>query len=158
MIKDETARLLHISREQIQAAMCAGSAAEYRHKLLDGNQNVILARGDALCIRGYGSFNTYRGITVYSQVPINDAEFESIIVIDLESVSHEIYKNLCVCTVEKAFIDLLDNVKGDEQILIEALGDYYYAHGESFETLHIPDRYMEQFEKYKEDAIQYWSY
>ena len=63
-----------------------------------------------------------------------------------------------VCTVEQAFTDVLRYVNGEEQTLIEALGDYYYMHNKSWKELTLPEDYQKAMEKYKYTAIHYWTY
>ena len=46
----------------------------------------------------------------------------------------------------------------DEQSLIQALADYYYSHGGSFEGLRIAPRYAERFEAIKDWATEFYAY
>ena len=50
----------------------------------------------------------------------------------------------------------MDNPKDELQTLLEALGDYYYTHNESFDSLELNKSQTRKLNKYKEDAIHYW--
>ena len=60
------------------------------------------------------------------------------------------------CTsARQTIIDLLRNDR-DPQVTIEALADWYFAHGESYEGLNIPEDIQAEFDDYADDAIHYF--
>lgn len=48
--------------------------------------------------------------------------------------------------------------KNEIQTLLEALGDYYFTHGNSFDSLRLSAEQRSLLSKYENDAIHYWDY
>ncbi len=131
--------------------------AEYRIAMIKNNDDTILARGDALCFRGYGNWDYEDSVQVYSKKPLS-APYECNVVKNFENIEYSEEHGIPVCTERQAFIDLLNNPKNELQTLLEALGDYYYTHNKSFDSLNLPKKYQLSLNRYKDDAIHYWDY
>ena len=78
------------------------------------------------------------------------------IVDNFDNIDYSLLFGIPVCSEKQAFIDLMDNPKDELQTLLEALGDYYYTHNESFDSLELNKSQTRKLNKYKEDAIHYW--
>lgn len=60
------------------------------------------------------------------------------------------------CTsARQTILDLL-RYDRDQQVTIEAIADWYFAHNESFDDLDIPEDLQEAFDSYADDAIHYF--
>lgn len=133
------------------------SPAEYHVDMIKDNKDIILARADALCLRGYGNWDFDTSVQVYSKQKL-DAPYECDVVDNFNHIDYSFIHGIPVCSERQAFIDLLNNPKNDTQTLLEALGDYYYTHGKSFKSLRLPKKEEQRLEKYSDDAIHYWEY
>lgn len=129
--------------------------AEYRVTLLKGSDDKVLSRSDALCLRGYGNWNYDNSIKVYSKKEL-EKPYDFDIVDNFDNIDYSLLFGIPVCSEKQAFIDLMDNPKDELQTLLEALGDYYYTHNESFDSLELNKSQTRKLNKYKEDAIHYW--
>ncbi len=117
-----------------------------------------------LCLEGSAGFlglsnqSMTNRIQVYSVNPINEDGIECILVESYDGIEYEVNDDLRYTTPEQTLIDLLKYDRSVQTIL-EALSNYYFKHGESFETLLpvLPEALMETFEKYKTDAIEYYN-
>jgi hypothetical protein len=62
-------------------------------------------------------------------------------------------------TVKQTINDMLrDYDKIDEQALVQALSDFYYSHGESFDGLEIEPQYLPRFNILADWAVGYYNY
>lgn len=133
------------------------SPNEYRIKMLQKRKNTILCGQDAMCFRGYGNWDTIsRKIHVYSTVDLDCNIYEYIKVPNLSEVKYDSDSGILVQTFNQALNDELSSNYINEQLIQEALGDYYYSHGETFDGLEIDADNKIAFEKYSEWAKNYW--
>lgn len=116
-----------------------------------------MARADALKMRGYGNWTFDKKIEVYSNNSLPEP-FVCEVVNDIHEIDFDIEYGIPVCTERQAFIDVINDPRGDVQTLLEALGDYYYMHNKSFKELNLSKDLEEKLNVYKKDAIHYWSY
>lgn len=131
--------------------------AEYKIAMVKNQNDVILSRGDALCLRGYGNWDYEDSIHVYSKNTL-EKPYVCKVVSNFDDIEYSIEHGISVCTERQAFIDLLKNPENEIQTLLEALGDYYFTHGNSFDSLKLPKEQQLSLNKYKDDAIHYWDY
>lgn len=129
---------------------------EYRIAMLKEQSDTILSRSDALRIRGYGNWDFNDCVTVYSNKQL-DNPFKCDIVDDLNTIEYSVEHGIPICSERQAFVDMLNDPRGETQTLIEALGDYYYTHNKSFDSLNLGRNQIKILNKYKNDAINYWS-
>lgn len=131
--------------------------AEYKIAMMKDNSNAVLSRSDALCLRGYGNWDYEETIHVYSTKQL-EKPFECDVVDSFDNIEYTIEHGILVCTERQAFIDLLKNPENEIQTLLEALGDYYFTHGNSFDSLRLSAEQRSLLSKYENDAIHYWNY
>lgn len=130
---------------------------EYRIAMLENTKNTVLARSDALRMRGYGNWNFDKRIEVYCEERLPEP-FVCEVVQDIHKIDFTIVHGIPVCTERQAFTDLINDPRGDTQTLLEALGDYYYTHNKSFSALKLDEDTEKKLRNYTEDAIHYWTY
>jgi hypothetical protein len=131
--------------------------AEYKIAMMKDNSNAVLSRSDALCLRGYGNWDYEETIQVYSTKQL-EKPFECDVVDSFDNIEYTIEHGILVCTERQAFIDLLKDPKNEIQTLLEALGDYYFTHENSFDSLRLSAEQRSLLSKYENDAIHYWNY
>ena len=131
--------------------------AEYKIAMVKNQNDVILSRGDALCLRGYGNWDYEEIIQVYSTKQL-EKPFECDVVDSFDNIEYTIERGIPVCTERQAFTDLLKDPKNEIQTLLEALGDYYFTHENSFDSLRLSAEQLSLLSKYENDAIHYWNY
>lgn len=131
--------------------------AEYKIAMVKDKEDTVLSRSDALCLRGYGNWDYEDAVQVYSKQYLNKP-YNCDVVDNFDNIEYTIEHGIPVCTERQAFIDLLKNPENEIQALLEALGDYYFTHGNSFYSLKLPKEQQLSLNKYKDDAIHYWDY
>lgn len=94
---------------------------------------------------------------VYSTKQL-EKPFECDVVDSFDNIEYTIEHGILVCTERQAFIDLLKDPKNEIQTLLEALGDYYFTHENSFDSLRLSAEQRSLLSKYENDAIHYWNY
>ena len=130
--------------------------AEYKIAMVKNQADVILSRGDALCLRGYGNWDYEDSIHVYSK-NILEKPYVCEVVSNFNDIEYSIEHGIPVCSERQAFSDLIADPKDELQTLLEALGDYYYTHNKSFDSLNFSSEQQRNLNKYSEDAIHYWN-
>lgn len=131
--------------------------AEYKIAMVKDKEGTVLSRSDALCLRGYGNWDYEDSVQVYSKQHLNKP-YNCDVVDSFDNIEYTIEHGIPVCTERQAFSDLLADPKDELQTLLEALGDYYYSHNKSFDSLNFNLEQQEKLNKYSEDAIHYWDY
>lgn len=131
--------------------------AEYKIAMVKDKEGTVLSRSDALCLRGYGNWDYEDAVQVYSKQHLNKP-YNCDVVDSFDNIEYTIEHGIPVCTERQAFSDLLADPKDELQTLLEALGDYYYSHNKSFDSLNFNLEQQEKLNKYSEDAIHYWDY
>lgn len=129
--------------------------AEYKIAMVKNQNDVILSRGDALCLRGYGNWDYEDFIHVYSKTTL-EKPYVCKVVSNFDDIEYSIEHGISVCSERQAFSDLIADPKDELQTLLEALGDYYYSHNKSFDSLNFNLEQQEKLNRYSEDAIHYW--
>lgn len=67
------------------------------------------------------------------------------------------YGNLLCTSLNQTINDMLEDYNNtDELALTEALSNYYYSNGESFDSLRIKPENVNRFETIKNSAIEYY--
>ena len=123
-------------------------------------EKVIVALDSALEMLGlFSGFFWEKEISVYATKTGHFSNVNYIIVNDLSKFDTvEIMGTLCT-SASQTFNDIMKVYDTfDDGILLEALNDYYFSHGESFSGLQIDPGNKEIFDQIKKDAIEYTDY
>ena len=130
----------------------------FRNVLLD--KNVVLSHTSAL--EGLGLFTGYVNENQIDLYATEREPYENInytIVTGFDDIETTIIGGLRCTTVKQTINDMLrDYDKIDEQALVQALSDYYYSHGESFDGLEIKPQYQTLFNSLRDWAVEYYDY
>ncbi|GHV44162.1 hypothetical protein FACS189492_0040 [Clostridia bacterium] len=132
---------------------------EWFRNVLRG-KNVVLSHTSAL--EGLGLFTGYvneNQIDLYAteREPYNNINYN--IVTGFDGIETTIVGGLRCTTVKQTINDMLrDYDRIDEQALVQALSDYYYSHGESFDGLEIEPQYLSRFNSLVDWAVEYYDY
>jgi len=120
---------------------------------------------DAPCILAYDTAADYLGLwsgsmnpqtaQIYVTSPLHIAGTTEHLIPSLNTVDHENRLGLLCTTINQTINDLL-RADGDNQVIQESLATFYYANGESFDSLHIDTELIPIFEHYKAWAIEYY--
>ncbi len=108
-------------------------------------QGLFLGRVEEYLIYGYGNDSALK----YNGVVLLGNTIDNFDVIEMHGLRFTNFNR----TLVDSFVneDILDM-----QGITEALSDYYYEHGESFEGITIPPRYIDRFKMLSRDAIEYY--
>lgn len=94
--------------------------------------------------------------SVYSLQELNIDDVDCIVVDSYSNLEIVTYDNGIRCTSSRqTIIDLL-RYDRDSQVIIEAIADWYFSHGESYEELTVPEDVQPLLDDYKEDAMYYY--
>lgn len=122
-----------------------------------GGRELVLCRVSALeCLQLFNGYFGEKTIDVYAR---QKDEYENInyhIVDTFDSIDIIRFDNILCTSVNQTINDMLrdlDNI--DEQPLVEALNEYYFDHGKSFDGLIIAPENRERFDAVKDWAIEY---
>ena len=135
------------------------SHLEWFRNVLHG-KDVVLSHTSAL--EGLGLFTGYVNesqIDLYAteSEPYNNINYN--IVTGFDGIETTVVGGLRCTTVKQTINDMLrDYDKIDEQALVQALSDYYYSHGESFDGLEIEPQYQPLFSTLIDWAVEYYDY
>ena len=123
-----------------------------------GGSNLILRGRSALEYLGYFSgYRNYNEIEVYA---LENGRYTNIyykIVSNFNDIEHTNDERVLCSTFNQAINDIIYTFPNeDEQVLVEALSDYYYKNNNSFEGLDIHPVNQTLFETLKIWAIEYY--
>lgn len=120
---------------------------------------------DAPCILAYDTAAEYLGLfngtfyheyaQIYVLAPLHIKGTKEYLISSFEDVAYEWRRGLRCTTVNQTITDLL-RADGDNQIIQESLATVYYDHGESFDSLQIPEELRAAFDHYKDWAVEYY--
>lgn len=100
-------------------------------------------------------------IQVYSNTEQSITGFDIKLIPDcFKSKQYEEKHGILCTTPEQTILDLLEHEDDvDIQTLLESLSNYYYKHNETFSGLeaHMNQAQQQAFEKWKQDAIDYYT-
>jgi len=132
---------------------------EWFRSVLQG-KNVVLSHTSAL--EGLGLFAGYVNENQIDLYAIEREPYTNInyyIVNGFDGIETTEVGGLRCTTVQQTINDMLrDYDKIDEQALVQALSDYYYSHGESFNGLEIEPQYLSRFNTLADWAVEYYDY
>ena len=76
---------------------------------------------------------------------------------DIREIGCVLYGGMYCTDIDRTFNDVMEAAdRIDDSIILDAMGRYYYSHGQSFDTLRIDHRNREIFESFADDAIDYY--
>ena len=87
---------------------------------------------------------------------LNIKDTEEFLVPTFRYIAYEKKGGLYCTTVNQTINDLL-RADGDNQVIQEALANYYDMYGESFDGLTIDADLIPRFNRYKEWALEYYT-
>ena len=121
---------------------------------------------DQPCVLAYDTAAEYRGLSngflthdpaqIFVMVPLNIKDTEEFLVPTFRYIAYEKKGGLYCTTVNQTINDLL-RADGDNQVIQEALANYYDMYGESFDGLTIDADLIPRFNRYKEWALEYYT-
>ena len=128
---------------------------EYYQKLLRNRKNVILYGESALDYLRLTNGGIPLMVEVYAT---SDLSYPFVVhkVKNFNDIEYTTIDGVMVCSVNQSINDMLSNKKTDYQALDEALGNYYYKNGETFDGLKINKKNIARFNEEKEYAIRYY--
>jgi hypothetical protein len=123
-----------------------------------GGSGMILRRTSALeHLQLFGGYMHGRHIDVYST---SHGEFENVnycVVDTFDGIDYVRIGDVLCTSVNQTVNDMLSDIDSiDEQPLVEGLSRYYYSSGMNFDGLAINPENMEQFNRVKDWAIEYY--
>ena len=128
------------------------------HRAVVGGQDVILRRTSALeHLQLFGGYVREKTIDVYAR---RRGRFDNVnyhLVDTYNGIDTISFGDVLCTSASQTVNDMLadfDNI--DEQSLVEGLSRYYYAHGKSFDGLHIRPENKERFNAIRDWAIEYY--
>ena len=144
---------------QINSSGAYSSHLEWFRDVLR-SKNVVLSHTSAL-----ESLGLFTGYLNEKQIDLYATEFEPYdninynIVTSFDNIETIIIGGLRCTTVKQTINDMLrDFDRIDEQSLVQALSDYYYNNGESFDGLEIESQYQSLFNSLIDWAVEYYDY
>jgi hypothetical protein len=135
------------------------SSREWFRDVLE-NKDVVLCHTSALeCLGQFTGYVNENQIDVYAtrREPYENINwfvidsFDGLDIVDITGLR---------CTsLDQTINDMLrDYDVIDEKSLVEALADYYYSNGKSFEGLNIAPQYADRFHGIRDWAVEYYNY
>lgn len=125
------------------------------------NSDVVFALDEALmCLEMFMGRTEEYLVWIYGPRELSE-KFNGIVVLDETFPSDSILEvdGLKFTNFNKTLSDSIEyEYILDMQGITEALSDYYYEHGKSFEGLSIEPEHKRMFESLAQDAMEYYSY
>lgn len=121
-------------------------------------ENIILRNVSALeFLELFVGYAYETSIEVYAKEKGKYNNVDYRVVDTFDGIEYIKFDNVLCSTVNQAINDMLHEYDiTDEQALIEALSNYYYSHNNTFNGLNIVQENIIQFNKIKEQAIEYY--
>ena len=121
-------------------------------------EDIILRRVSALeYLQLFVGYAREKNIDVYAKIKGAYDNINYHVVDSFDGIDYIRYGNILCSSVNQAINDMFDDFDDtDRQALVEALSNYYYEHGKSFEELYIKPENTARFESVKEWAVEYY--
>lgn len=123
-----------------------------------GGKNLILCGTSAL--EFLELFDGYAGEDEIDVYALSAGTYDNIhyhIIDTLEKIDYIKHGNVLCATFNQTLNDMLSDENADIQALSEALSNYFYTNGESFDGLQINQKNIKRFEFLKECAVAYYT-
>lgn len=148
-----------VKRVRVNSSGAYPTHLEWFRSVLHG-KDVVLSHTSAL--EGLGLFAGYvneNQIDLYATEREPYSNIHYTIVSGFDGIETTVVGGLRCTTVKQTVNDMLrDYDKTDEQALVQALSDYYFGHGESFDGLEIEPRFLPRFNALAAWAAEYYDY
>jgi hypothetical protein len=143
---------------QIKSRSKYTSSREWLLSALQG-MDVVLCHTSALeCLGQFPGYVNENQIDVYATAREPYENINWHVVAGFEGLDIVNIGNLRCTSLNQTVNDMLrDYEMIDEQSLVQALADYYYSNGESFDGLSIAPQYTECFKGIKEWAVDFYA-
>lgn len=124
-----------------------------------GGKEAVLCKVSALeFLEMFVGYLNEREIYVYAKDKCLPDNVEYNFVNNFDDIEYVVLGNVMCTTFNQTINDMLKNIDTeDESAIIEALSNYYYAHGESFDGLDINTDNIAAFQALKPLAMDYYS-
>ncbi len=128
---------------------------DYFTDILRGRKNAILCKGSAL--EFYGAANSSSGSAVEVFACGNlPSPFITYPVRNFKNIAYEKHDGILVTTLNQTINDMLEDGMSEMQPLYEALSDYYYTHGSTFEGIEIKPENRDRFCEAARESLEYY--
>jgi hypothetical protein len=123
-------------------------------------KDVVLCHTSALeCLGLFPGYVNENQIDVYTTAREPYDNINQYIVDGFDDLDIVNIAGLRCTSLDQTINDMLrDYDMIDEQSLVQALADYYYSNGESFDGLRIAPQYAERFDAIKDWAVEFYAY
>ena len=124
-----------------------------------GGREAVLCRVSALeFLEMFVGYLNEREIYVYAKDKCLPDNVEYNLVNNFDGIEYVVLGNVMCTTFNQTVNDMLRNINNeDESAIIEALSNYYYSNGESFDGLDIATDNLTAFQTLKPLAMEYYS-
>ena len=124
-----------------------------------GGREAVLCRVSALeFLEMFVGYINEKNIYVYAKDKCLPDNVQCSLVNSFDGIEYLVLGNVMCTTFNQTINDMLRNINNeDESAIIEALSNYYYAHGESFDGLDIATDNIAVFQALKPVAMDYYS-
>ena len=135
------------------------SNREWFNSVLRG-KNVVLCHTSALeCLGQFPGYVNENQIDVYATVREPYENINWYLVEGFDGLDIVTIGDLRCTSLNQTINDMLrDYDLIDEQSLAQALADYYYSNGESFDGLRIAPQYADRFNAIRDWAVEFYNY
>ena len=124
------------------------------------DKNVVLCHTSALeCLGQFPGYVNENQIDVYATIHEPYENINCYLVDGFDGMEVVNIAGLRCTSLNQTVNDMFrDYDKIDEQSLVQALSDYYYSNGESFDGLQIAPQYTDRFDSIKDWAVEFYAY
>lgn len=124
-----------------------------------GGREAVLCRVSALeFLEMFVGYLNEQNVYVYAKNSVLPDNVKCDLVNNFDDIEYVVLGNVMCTTFNQTVNDMLRNINNeDETAIIEALSNYYYAHGESFDGLDIATDNIAAFQTLKPLAMEYYS-
>ena len=125
-----------------------------------GGKDVVLCHTSALeCLGQFPGYVNENQIDVYTTVREPYENVNQYVVDSFDGIEIINIAGLRCTTLNQTINDMLrDYDVIDEQSLVQALADFYYRNGRSFDDLRIAPQYTERFNAIRDWAVEFYNY
>jgi hypothetical protein len=135
------------------------SNREWFNSVLQG-KDVVLCHTSALeCLGQFPGYVNETQIDVYAKAHEPYENMNCYVVDGFDGLEIVNIAGLRCTSLNQTVNDMLrDYDVIDEQSLVQALADYYYSNGGSFDGLRVAPQYADRFNEIKDWAVEFYSY
>lgn len=116
----------------------------------------IVCKKSSADLLGYSNGGFRKNIEVYSTKDYNLPYLKCHVVDDLSKIPFEYFHEIKVVPIENTVVELLEDEKSDQQILLETLANYYCDHNDSYEGINFPKKISKKINWILEEGKKYY--